>query len=78
MLHAGLTPAECVTYLHESDIRRQKTAKGTVMADHHEDHKVGSMDIREQEKTFVGFMKMVQWGTILIIGILIFMALANA
>ena len=48
------------------------------MADHHEEPKVGSMDIREQEKTFVGFMKMVQWGTILIIGILIFMALANA
>lgn len=48
------------------------------MADHHEDHKLGSMDIREQEKTFVGFMKMVQWGVVLIIGILIFMALANA
>lgn len=52
------------------------------MADHHADQhnefKPGSMDVREQEKTFVGFMKMVQWGTILIIGILIFMALANA
>jgi hypothetical protein len=48
------------------------------MADQHDDYKPGSMDIHEQEKTFVGFMKFTQWGVILIIAILIFLALANA
>ena len=42
------------------------------------EHKHGSMDIRDHEKTFAGFLKMVQWGIVVIIGILIFMALANA
>lgn len=42
------------------------------------EHKPGSMDIREQEKTFAGFMKMVTWGAVIIIGILIFLGLANA
>ena len=42
------------------------------------EHKHGSMDVKEQEKTFVGFVRMVTWGTVISIGILIFMALANA
>lgn len=42
------------------------------------EHKQGSMDIREQEKTFAGFINMVKWGTIIVIGVLVFLALANA
>ena len=42
------------------------------------EHKHGSMDIKVQEKTFAGFIRMVTWGIVLSIGILIFMALANA
>jgi Bacterial aa3 type cytochrome c oxidase subunit IV len=42
------------------------------------EHKHGSMDIKAQEKTFAGFTRMVTWGIVLTIGILIFMALANA
>lgn len=42
------------------------------------EHKIGSMDIREQEKTFAGFVKMVTWGAVISIGVLIFLALANA
>lgn len=42
------------------------------------EHKQGSMDIRVQEKTFAGFMRMATWGAVISIGILIFMALANA
>lgn len=42
------------------------------------EHKQGSMDIKTQEKTFAGFMRMVSWGGVIIVGILIFMALANA
>jgi hypothetical protein len=42
------------------------------------EHKPGSMDIRAQEKTFAGFIKMVTWGSVISIGILIFMALVNA
>jgi hypothetical protein len=48
------------------------------MADHKSDFKPGSMDIRAQEKTFAGFIKFTQWGVVIIIAILIFMALANA
>lgn len=48
------------------------------MADHNSDFKPGSMDVREQEKTFAGFLKFVQWGVVIIIAVLIFMALANA
>lgn len=48
------------------------------MADHKDDYKPGSMDIREQEKTFVGFLNFTKWGTIISIAILIFMALVNA
>ncbi len=42
------------------------------------EHKPGSMDIREQEKTFGGFVRLSIWGAVISIGILIFMALANA
>jgi hypothetical protein len=48
------------------------------MADHNNDFKPGSMDVRAQEKTFAGFIKFTQWGVVIIIAILIFMALANA
>lgn len=42
------------------------------------EHKHGSMDTKDQEKTFAGFIRMVTWGIVISIGILIFMALANA
>ena len=42
------------------------------------EHKLGSMDIREQEKTFAGFIRLSIWGAAVSIGVLIFMALANA
>jgi Ni,Fe-hydrogenase I cytochrome b subunit len=43
-----------------------------------DDHKPGSMDIRAQQKTFDGFVRMATWGAIISICVLIFMALANA
>ena len=47
-------------------------------ADHdHADHKHGSMDIHAQEKTFDGFIRMVIWGAVISIGILIFTGLVN-
>lgn len=42
------------------------------------EHKHGSMNTSVQEKTFAGFLRMVTWGTCISIGILIFLALANA
>lgn len=49
------------------------------MADHHDkDHNHGSMDIREQEKTFVGFIRLSIWVTGISIGILIFLGLVNS
>lgn len=42
------------------------------------EYKPGSMDIRVQEKTFAGFVRMVSWGTIIVVLVLIFLALANA
>lgn len=42
------------------------------------EYKHGSMDTKAQEKTFAGFMRMVSWGGVIIVAILIFMALANA
>lgn len=48
------------------------------MADHKESsHEPGSMDIRNQHKTFAGFVRMSTWGAAIAIGILIFMALVN-
>ncbi|WP_179378673.1 aa3-type cytochrome c oxidase subunit IV [Jannaschia marina] len=40
-----------------------------------EEHKPGSMDITEQEKTFAGFMTFTKWAVIVIIAILIFLAI---
>lgn len=42
------------------------------------EHKHGSMDIKVQEKTFDGFIRVVTWGAAISIGVLIFLALANA
>jgi Ni,Fe-hydrogenase I cytochrome b subunit len=42
------------------------------------EHKHGSMDIRAQEKTFSGFVRMSIWVTAISLGVLIFLALANA
>lgn len=42
-----------------------------------DDGKPGNMDIRVQEKTFAGFVRMATWGAGISIGILIFMALVN-
>ena len=43
------------------------------MAD--QDYKHGSMDIEVQEKTFDGFMKWVVWSTVVILGVLVFLAI---
>lgn len=42
------------------------------------EHKHGSMDTREHEKTFAGFIKLSMWGAGISIAVLIFMALVNA
>ncbi len=42
------------------------------------EHKPGSMDIREQEKTFAGFVRFTIWAVTGILAVLIFLALANA
>ena len=51
----------------------QQRLRGPKMSD----FKPGSMDIRQQEKTFTGFIKMITWGAVLVVVILIVMALAN-
>ncbi len=50
------------------------------MASHHEntDHIYGEMDIREQQKTMAGFLRMTTWVCVLSILVLIFLALTNA
>jgi Ni,Fe-hydrogenase I cytochrome b subunit len=49
------------------------------MADHHlPEHQQGSMDIRAQEKTFEGFVRMTVWVVCIVICVLIFMGLVNA
>ena len=46
------------------------------MADHHHsEHVHGSMDIRAQEKTFAGFVRLSVWVVCLAFAALIFMAL---
>ena len=47
---------------------------------HHEvtEHKIGTMDISEQQRTFAGFIRLATWATILSILVLIFLALVNA
>ncbi len=42
------------------------------------EYKHGSMPIKEQEKTFAGFIRFLAWGIGLSIGILIFLALVNS
>lgn len=42
------------------------------------DYEVGTMDIREHQKTFAGFVKMGTWVVILSCLTLVFMALVNA
>ena len=42
------------------------------------DHTPGKMDIRDHEKTFEGFIRITTWAAIICIGVLIFLALANA
>ncbi len=42
------------------------------------EHKPGTMDIRSHEKTFAAFIRMVIWGGMISIAILIIMALADA
>ncbi|HPE27225.1 aa3-type cytochrome c oxidase subunit IV [Albidovulum sp.] len=42
------------------------------------EHKHGSMDVKEHEKTFEGFIRFSMWVAGIAIGVLIFMALANA
>ncbi|MEE3316292.1 MAG: aa3-type cytochrome c oxidase subunit IV [Pseudomonadota bacterium] len=41
------------------------------------EHKIGSMDISEQEKTFDGFIKFATWVTAISIGVVIFIGLVN-
>lgn len=49
------------------------------MADHaHGHHEHGSMNIRDQQKTFAGFVRFSIWTVVVVIVVLIFLALANA
>ncbi|WP_374376171.1 aa3-type cytochrome c oxidase subunit IV [Tabrizicola sp.] len=49
------------------------------MADHHHaEHVQGTMDIRDKEKTFAGFIHVSIWVAGIAIGVLIFLALANS
>lgn len=49
------------------------------MADHHHaEHVQGTMDIRAQEKTFAGFIRLSIWVACIAIGVLIFMGLVNS
>lgn len=49
------------------------------MAEHHtSEHVHGSMDIRAQEKTFAGFIRLSVWVACIAIGVLIFLALTNS
>lgn len=41
-------------------------------------HKHGSMDVKDHEKTFAGFVTFTKWSVIVIVGLLIFLALVNA
>lgn len=49
------------------------------MADHnHSEHVHGSMDIRVQEKTFAGFIRMSIWVAVAAVAVLVFLGLTNA
>ena len=59
--------------------KRQNNGNRRQMADHaHSEYKHGTMDVRVQEKTFAGFIRMVSIALVIIFFILVFMALANA
>ncbi|MCL4068546.1 aa3-type cytochrome c oxidase subunit IV [Pseudomonas sp. GX19020] len=48
------------------------------MADHqHGDHTHGSMDIRTQEKTFAGFIRVATWTVVVCVVVLVFLGLAR-
>jgi Ni,Fe-hydrogenase I cytochrome b subunit len=42
------------------------------------EHKHGSMDVRAQEKTFEGFIRLATWAAGIAIAVLIFLAIFNA
>lgn len=42
------------------------------------EHRHGSMDIREHERTFAGFIRLLSWAAGIVFAILIFLALANS
>ena len=49
------------------------------MADNHQNEpKHGTMDIREQEKTFQGFIRLSIWVVCISIAVLVFLGLANS
>ena len=41
-------------------------------------HQHGSMDIRQHERTFAGFLRLVTTAVMVIVAILVFLALSNA
>lgn len=47
-------------------------------ADHDTNHPHGEMDVREQQRTYDGFVRFMIWGTVISIVILVFLALANS
>jgi len=58
---------------------QMQLSEGQAMADHDtKDYVPGTMDIREQEKTFTGFLHFASWVVVLALGALVFMALSNA
>lgn len=49
------------------------------MADHaHSEHQHGTMDVRDHEKTYAGFIKATVWTTAVILVALVILALSNA
>lgn len=53
--------------------------KGQAMADNNvAEHEHGTMDVREHQKMFAGFVRFSTWVCILAAVVLVFMALANA
>ncbi|VDC23614.1 aa3-type cytochrome c oxidase subunit IV [Pseudogemmobacter humi] len=49
------------------------------MAQHdHSEHQHGSMNIRAHEKTFHGFLRLVNWSLVVIFVVLVFLALTGA
>lgn len=41
------------------------------------EHEHGTMDIREHEKMFAGFVRFSTWATVLALAVLVFLALTN-